>query len=70
MFIYHEIYNIPVCFQKPQFKLEDATKIIEYKKKMKLEQIESKKDDEPDGASSDEDIIEKINTNRKSIKNI
>ena len=72
MFIYHEISNIPVCFQKPQFKLDDTIKIIEYQKKKKLQQIESKKDfkenAEPEGASSDEDIIEKINKTRKNKK--
>ena len=75
------LYSVPQCFQKPQFRLDDAIKIIEYKKKMKQQQIESvalcnikdvdnkkkdfKADVEPDGASSDEDIIEKINKTRK-----
>ena len=36
---------------------------------MKRQQIENKEEDvEPDGASSDEDIIEKINKTRKNKK--
>ena len=30
------------CFQNPTFKLDDAIKIIDYKYKMKLQQIENK----------------------------
>jgi len=30
-----KLYSVPQCFQKPTFKLDDAIKIIEYKKKMK-----------------------------------
>jgi len=48
-----KLYNVPKCFQKPDFGLQDAIKIIEYKKKMKErpsalvlqeQQIENKKD--------------------------
>ena len=59
-------------YSVPRFKIDDAIKIIEYKKKMKLQQTENKKRFkeavEPEGASSDEDIIEKINKNRKNKK--
>ena len=51
---------MPQCFQKPTFKIADAIKIIDYKYKMKLQQIENKKDfqedeREPKGALEDED---------------
>ena len=39
-----KLYSVPQCFQKPTFKLDDAIKIIDYKYKMKLQQIENKKD--------------------------
>ena len=66
------LYSVPQCFQKPQFKLGDAIKIIEYKKKMREQQIENKKDfkdDEPTGTTDDpdDDIIQKIK-NRKNKK--
>ena len=65
------MYIAPKCFETPSFKLDDAIEIIEYKKKMKLQQIENNetKCDEPKGASDDKiDIIEKINLNRKNKK--
>ena len=34
------LYSVPQCFQKPNFGLQDAIKIIEYKKKMKEQQID------------------------------
>jgi len=66
------LYSVPQCFQKPKFKLDDAIKIIEYKKKMREQQIENKKDfkdDEPTGTTDDpdDDIIQKIK-NRKNKK--
>ena len=53
------LYSVPQCFQKPTFKIADAIKIIDYKYKMKLQQIENKKDfqedeREPKGAQEDE----------------
>ena len=39
-----KLYSVPQCFQKPIFKLDDAIKMIDYKYKMKLQQIENKKD--------------------------
>jgi len=48
------LYSVPQCFQKPNFGLQDAIKIIEYKKKMKEQQIENKKD------FQDNDIIKKL----------
>ena len=62
------LYSVPQCFQKPKFKLDDAIKIIEYKKKMKEQQIENK-NDEPTGTTDDpdDDIIQKIK-NRKNKK--
>ena len=48
-------------FSKPKFKLDDAIKIIEFKNKVKEQQIENRKDfkmeSEPEGASED-DIVE------------
>ena len=38
------LYSVPQCFQKPTFKIADAIKMIDYKYKMKLQQIENKKD--------------------------
>ena len=49
------LYSVPQCFQKPDFGLQDAIKIIEYKKKMKEQQIENKKDFEDDN-----DIIKQL----------
>ena len=43
-----ELYSVPQCFQKPTFKIEDAIKIIDYKYKIKLQQIENKKDFQED----------------------
>ena len=56
---------MPQCFQKPTLKLDDAIKIIDYKNKMKEQQIENRKDfkmeSEPEGASEDEvEIVKKI----------
>jgi len=30
-----KLYSVPKCFEKPTFNIDDAIKIIEYKKKMK-----------------------------------
>ena len=49
------LYSVPQYFQKPNFGLQDAIKIIEYKKKMKEQQIENKKDFEDDN-----DIIKQL----------
>ena len=54
------LYSVPQCFQKPTFKIVDAIKIIDYKYKMNLQQIENKKDFkenniEPKGALEDDD---------------
>ena len=71
------LYSVPQCFQKPDFGLQDAIKIIEYKKKMKEQQIESRKDfqdndiikildREPNGTSEDLDhIIKKVKSKKK-----
>ena len=65
------LYSVPQCFQKPTFKLDDAIKIIEYKKKMKEQQIENKKDFqdvEPKGALEDLDkIITKVKSKKKVL---
>ena len=37
------LYSVPQCFQKPNFGLQDAIKIIEYKKKMKKQQLRIEK---------------------------
>ena len=73
------LYSVPQCFQKPNFGLQDAIKIIEYKKKMKEQQIdktalsaaEDKKDFqdvEPKGALEDLDkIITKVKSKKKVL---
>ena len=70
-----KLYNVPKCFQKPDFGLQDAIKIIEYKKKMKEQQIENKKDlqerpsalvlQESKGATEDSDEIKSFKKNIK-----
>ena len=58
-----KLYNVPKCFQKPDFGLQDAIKIIEYKKKMK-EQLNK----EPKGVSEDVDeIITKVKSKKKVL---
>ena len=58
-----KLYGVPQCFQKPTFKLDDAIKIIEYKKKMK-EQLNK----EPKGVSEDVDeIIKKVKSKKKVL---
>jgi len=65
------LYSVPQCFQKPDFRLQDAIKIIEYKKKMKEQQIENKKDFqdvEPEGVSKDlDEIITKVKSKKKVL---
>ena len=65
------LYSVPQCFQKPNFGLQDAIKIIEYKKKMKEQQIENKKDFqdvEPEGVSKDlDEIITKVKSKKKVL---
>ena len=66
------LYSVPQCFQKPDFGLQDAIKIIEYKKKMKEQQIENRKDfqddKEPNGVSKDVDeIITKVKSKKKVL---
>ena len=64
------LYSVQ-CFQKPNFGLQDAIKIIEYKKKMKEQQIENKKDFqdvEPEGVSKDlDEIITKVKSKKKVL---
>ena len=66
-----KLYNVPKCFQKPDFGLQDAIKIIEYKKKMKEQQIENKKDFqdvEPKGTSEDlDEVITKVKSKKKVL---
>ena len=67
-----KLYGVPQCFQKPDFGLQDAIKIIEYKKKMKEQQIENRKDfqddKEPNGVSKDVDeIITKVKSKKKVL---
>ena len=66
-----KLYGVPQCFQKPDFGLQDAIKIIEYKKKMKEQQIENKKDFqdvEPEGVSKDlDEIITKVKSKKKVL---
>jgi len=66
------LYSVPQYFQKPNFGLQDAIKIIEYKKKMKEQQIENRKDfqddKEPNGVSKDVDeIITKVKSKKKVL---
>ena len=49
----NKLYGVPKCFEKPTFKLDDAIKIIEFKKKMKAQQIENRKD------FKDDDIVKR-----------
>jgi len=57
------LYSVPQCFQKPNFGLQDAIKIIEYKKKMKEQQIDktalSAAEDRKD-FQDDNDIIKQL----------
>ena len=75
----HKLYGVPQCFQKPTFNIDDAIKIIEYKQKMKEQQIENRKDfqdnyiikkldREPNGTSEDlDDIIKKVKSKKKVL---
>ena len=66
-----KLYGVPQCFEKPDFGLQDAIKIIEYKKKMKEQQNENKKDFqdvEPEGVSKDlDEIITKVKSKKKVL---
>ena len=72
-----KLYSVPKCFEKPTFNIDDAIKIIEYKKKMKEQQIENRKDYddiikkldcEPKGVSHDvDDVLNNIKL--KKLKN-
>ena len=55
------LYSVPQCFQKPTFNIDDAIKIIEYKQKMKEQQIENRKD------FQDNDIIKKLDCEPKGV---
>ena len=80
----NKLYGVPKCFEKPTFKLDDAIKIIEYKQKMKKQQIENRKDfkekeediikrldREPKGTSQDvDDVIDNIKLKKKPKSNI
>ena len=79
----NKLYGVPKCFEKPTFKLDDAIKIIEYKKKMKEQQIENRKDfkeeediikrldREPKGTFQDvDDVIDNIKLKKKPKSNI
>ena len=67
----NKLYSVPKCFQKPKFKLDDAIKMIDYKNKMKEQQIENRKDfkmeSEPEGASEDDivEIVKKVKSKKK-----
>ena len=76
----NKLYGVPKCFEKPTFKLDDAIKIIEFKKKMKAQQIENRKDFKeeediikqldkmPEGASEDEvEIVKKVKSKKKVL---
>ena len=69
----NRLYCVPQCFQKPKFKLDDAIKIIDYKNKMKEQQIENRKDfkkeSEPEGASEDDivEIVKKVKSKKKVL---
>jgi topoisomerase IA-like protein len=60
-YIHHnkKLYSVPKCFQKPDFKLKDAIKIIEYREKWLKE---NKKDDK-----KDDDIIKRLDTEPKGL---
>ena len=76
----NKLYGVPKCFQKPKFKLDDAIKIIKFKKKMKEQQIENRKDFKeeediikhldkmPEGATEDDlvEIVKKVKSKKKS----
>ena len=80
----NKLNGVPKCFEKPTFKLDDAIKIIEYKQKMKKQQIENRKDfkekeediikrldREPKGTSQDvDDVIDNIKLKKKPKSNI
>ena len=75
----NKLYNVPQCFQKPTFKLDDAIKIIKFKKqkqeeeekiknseKEKLALLEHQRCSEPKGVSEDVDeIITKVKSKKK-----
>ena len=44
----NKLYGVPKCFEKPTFKLDDAIKIIEHKKKMKEQESDTESEDEID----------------------
>ena len=58
----NKLYGVPKCFEKPTFKLDDAIKIIEFKKKMKAQQIENRKD-----FKEEEDIIKQLDSHYASL---
>ena len=63
-----KLYSVPQCFQKPTFKLKDAVKIIEYRRKKEAEKendIFKKLDAEPKGATEDSDEIKPFKKNIK-----
>ena len=69
----NKLYNVPQCFQKPTFKLDDAIKIIKYKQQKQEEEDKIKNSGkeklalpEPKGVSEDVDeIITKVKSKKK-----
>jgi topoisomerase IA-like protein len=63
-FLHHnkKLYSVPKCFQKPDFKLKDAIKIIEYREKWLKE---NRKDDDD---KKDDDIIKRLDKEPKVLQ--
>jgi len=61
------LYSVPQYFQKPNFGLQDAIKIIEYKKKMKEQQIENKKDFQDVWQGRVQNILAAFDTNANLV---
>ena len=65
-----KLYSVPQCFQKPTFKLKDAVKIIEYRRKKEAEKenennIFKKLDAEPKSATEESNEIKPFKKNIK-----
>ena len=65
----NKLYNVPQCFQKPTFKLDDAIKIIKYKQQKQEEEDKIKNSGkEPEGVSKDlDEIIAKVKSKKKVL---
>ena len=61
----NKLYNVPQCFQKPTFKLDDAVKIIKYKQQKQEEEDKIKNSEK--GTSEDSDEIKPFKKNKKKF---